>query len=294
MGLQTPNNIREHLTYGTKQLQSVCKDMAAFEARVLLEFVTGLTTDRLLLDGHKILTDSQVKRYLQAIERRRNLEPVAYITGQREFYSLDFIVSPQVLIPRPDSEVLVAKAIAYGQKRNYKSILELGTGSGCLLLSILYNLASDVAGVAVDISPEAIAIARKNYLKLGLKNQVEFLQQDWSDGLVGRYGLIISNPPYIASQAIKNLQIDVRDFEPRRALDGGADGLNCYRDIAKLLPTLLSPGGLVLFEIGIGQERLVAKIITDYGFKVIEEVPDLAGVIRCLVCAKLSQEFTIA
>lgn len=281
----TPYTIKDYLAYATKQLQDIYKDMAAFEARILLEFVTGLTTDRLLLDSQKSLTDSQLELYMQAIARRKNLEPIAYITGRREFYGLDFIVSPQVLIPRPDSEVLVTKAIAYSQKRNFKSILELGVGSGCLLLSILHNLKSDVIGAAVDISPEAIAIARKNYLKLGLKNQVKFLEQDWADGLVGQYDLIISNPPYIVSKEIEELQIDVKDFEPRRALDGGADGLGCYRDIAKLLPKLLLPNGLVLLEIGIHQERLVAEIIAGHGFKVIEEVRDLAGVIRCLVCS---------
>lgn len=281
----TPYTIKDYLAYATKQLQDIYKDMAAFEARILLEFVTCLTTDRLLLDSQKSLTDSQIELYMQAIARRKNLEPIAYITGRREFYGLDFIVSPQVLIPRPDSEVLVTKAIAYSQKRNFKSILELGVGSGCLLLSILHNLKSDVIGAAVDISPEAIAIARKNYLKLGLKNQVKFLEQDWADGLVGQYDLIISNPPYIVSKEIEELQIDVKDFEPRRALDGGADGLGCYRDIAKLLPKLLLPNGLVLLEIGIHQERLVAEIIAGHGFKVIEEVRDLAGVIRCLVCS---------
>ncbi len=275
-------SIQEYLRQATQQLLNVGIDTARLDARILLEFVTGFSAEKLLINTKSELAVQKANHYQELIRQRLNFKPIAYIIGRKEFYGLDFAVNENVLIPRPDSECLVESAIKYAKQCNFKNILELGVGSGCLLLSILSNLSPEIEATAVDISAEAIAITKQNYQRLGLKNQIEFLVQNWGDNLK-KYDCIISNPPYIDTDEISGLQPDVRNFEPRLALDGGGDGMDCYRDIAAQLPNLLNQNGVAFFEIGINQAKLVGEIFQRHNFMVIEEVYDLAGVIRCLV-----------
>jgi release factor glutamine methyltransferase len=278
--------IKDILQCGIQELLACGIDTAVLEARILLEFVTKFSTEKLLVNNQQQLSLEQIDHYQQLIARRKKLEPIAYIIGQKEFYSLNFIVNKNVLIPRPDSEVLVNTALKYVKEYKFENILELGVGSGCLLLSILYNLPSTTRATAVDISSEAMAITRQNYQQLGLKNQVNFLVQNWGEGLNEHYDLVISNPPYIAKGEISDLQLDVQNYEPKLALDGGNDGLDCYRAITQQLPKLLSINGIALFEIGINQAEPIKAIVESYDFQVIEEVRDLANIIRCLVIKK--------
>lgn len=276
-------SIHESLQRATKQLLNVGIDTARLDARILLEFVTGFSTEKLLINSSLPLSMQQAEHYQELIDQRLKFKPIAYIIGQKEFYGLNFSVNKNVLIPRPDSECLVEAAIKYAKEYNFKNIIELGVGSGCLLLSILANLSSEIEATAVDISSEALAVTKQNYQRLGLKNQVEFLVQNWGDNLVKKYDCVISNPPYIDTNEIDLLQPDVQNFEPKLALDGGDDGMDCYREIASQLSKLLTPDGIALFEIGINQAESVSKIFQNHGFMVIKQIRDLAGIIRCLV-----------
>ena len=275
-------SIQEYLRHATRQFLNIGIDTANLDARILLEFVTGFSTEKLLVNQSLELSEQQIKHYQELIDQRLRFKPIAYIIGYKEFYGLDFIINENVLIPRPDSECLVEAAIKYVKQYDFKNILELGVGSGCLLLSVLSCLPSKIGATAVDISADAIVVTKQNYQRLELKNPIEFLIQNWGNGLVKKYDCVISNPPYIDSDIILTLQPEVQNFEPRVALDGGDDGMNCYRDIAAQLPELLNPDSIALFEIGVNQAESVTKIFQSHNFMVIEKIYDLAGIIRCL------------
>ena len=278
-------SITECLRYGARELLEHNIESASLDARILLEFTLGFSTEKLLLDSQQIITDKQMANYEALLKRRIEHEPIAYLVGQKEFYGLNFKVNPHVLIPRPDSEILVETALEYVKAGKVKNILELGVGSGCLLLSILYNSPLDVCATTTDISKQALEIAKDNYKTLNIKNKVEFLNQNWADDIKQKYDLIISNPPYIEEDAVKSLALDVRQFEPHLALTGGKNGLDCYEYIAKQLPYLLTPNGVVLLEIGMGQEKAIGEILNMHHLRIISHKQDLAGITRCIAAS---------
>lgn len=210
------------------------------------------------------------------VARRATREPFAYIVGSREFWSLDFEVTPDVLIPRPDSETLVEVALKASSAAPPRRIVDLGTGSGCLLMALLSEW-PQATGLAVDISPAALAVARRNAERLGLSSRIEFACCDFEAVPGGPFDLAVSNPPYIPTDEIAGLQPDVASFEPKGALDGGTDGLEAYRSLARALPELLVPGGRVLLEIGWTQAEQVRNILQKQGFDSIRVIKDLAG-----------------
>lgn len=216
------------------------------------------------------------------LDRRMAREPVAYILGHKEFWSLEFEVGPGVLIPRPETETLVEQALRCLPDRTtpYR-ILDLGTGSACLLVALL-NEFPNANGWGVDISEEALRYARTNVARHGVAERAALVQGNW-DALQGSFDLIVSNPPYIPSADIAKLERDVRDYEPLGALDGGIEGFHAYRGLACLLPRLLSAGGGALLEIGAGQHHMVREIVEDHGLRISTVVPDLSGTPRCLV-----------
>ena len=216
----------------------------------------------------------------EIIEKRINGWPLDKLLGQREFYKYSFFTDENVLSPRPDTEVLVEKAISLIQKKSV--ILDLGTGSGCILLSILKEY-PDIKGIGIDKSIEALAIAEKNAKTLNIQN-VKFQCKDWfTDKLEGQFDIIVSNPPYIPSEDIKTLDREVREHDPLLALDGGIDGLESYRKIAEIASHLLKPNGYLLLEIGINQTKEVSEIFTKNNFTHAETLKDLAGIDRCLL-----------
>lgn len=216
------------------------------------------------------------------LRRREAREPLAYITGHREFWSLDFATSPATLIPRPDSETLIEAALAaFPGKADVRTILDLGTGTGCLLLAALSEYPA-AFGLGIDVSPSAAQLAAANANALGLAGRAAFLAGDWAAAIDAKFDLILANPPYIPARDLGTLMPEVRDYEPARALDGGADGLDAYRALVAMLPGLLKPAGAAIFELGVGQLNDVRLLAEAAGFTAIWE-NDLSGHPRALV-----------
>lgn len=221
--------------------------------------------------------------FARYVERRAKREPTAYILGRKEFWSLDFEVSPAVLIPRPDSETLVDAALAqFKNHRPPQTILDLGTGSGCLLIALLSEW-PQARGLGVDISPEALAIARRNAVRLVPGERAQFHQGDWTKGLDRRFDLIVSNPPYITSAEMLSLDEDVAGFEPRGALLGGDDGLEPLRRIAEGLKSVMQPQAVAIIELGIDQAASAGRILVNAGLEVLNIAKDLGGRDRAIV-----------
>ncbi len=215
------------------------------------------------------------------LRRREAREPLAYILGRREFWGLMFEVSPATLIPRPDSETLVEAALAAGP---YARVLDLGTGTGCLLLAVLHEFPS-AFGIGVDISPAAAALAARNAAALKISDRAAFFAGSWADALDQQFDLVLSNPPYIPATEILTLMPEVQKFEPVGALDGGVDGLDAYRKIVGNLPRLLAPGGRAILELGVGQAKAVAELAAGADFDCATRA-DLSGIARAAVLTR--------
>jgi release factor glutamine methyltransferase len=248
-----------------------------FDAEVLLAHLAGVDRLALMAGPAEIAVDPAAFEAL--IGRRAAGEPTAYITGTREFWSLPLRVTPDVLIPRPDSETLIEAAQGACKDRPPATILDLGTGSGALLLATLSEYPRS-RGLGIDLSPAALVVASGNARALGFANRAVFAAGDWGRGLRQRFDLILSNPPYVEDDA--ELAPDVRDHEPASALFAGADGLDAYRVLVPQLPGLLNPGGVAVLEIGFNQAAAVSEIAVEAGFVVVTR-RDLAGLDRCLV-----------
>jgi release factor glutamine methyltransferase len=214
--------------------------------------------------------------------RRLADEPIAYITGHKEFWSLDFGVGPGVLVPRPETETLVEQALGELPDRNQNHrLLDLGTGSGCLLIALLKELPNS-SGVGLDASEIALDWARRNIVRHGLESRCALLGGDWT-AVTGSFDIIVSNPPYVRSGDLASLSPDVRDYEPQAALDGGPDGLAAYRALAPVLKRHLAPNGQALLEIGAGQSHLVVRVLKAAGLGAEKIAADLAGIPRCVM-----------
>ena len=221
--------------------------------------------------------------YAAVVARRAAREPWALITGRRGFWTLDLEVSPDTLVPRPDSETLVEAALAHAPSP--RRVLDLGTGTGCLLLAVLSERA-DAFGVGVDLSPEACQLAARNAAAHGLAARCAFVAGDWGAALCGRFDVILCNPPYIETATLAGLMPEVRLFEPARALDGGVQGLDAYRRLLPCLACLLKEGGVALLELGAGQDAAVRALAALAGLVHLETRPDLGGVARAVVLTR--------
>ena len=277
----TTETVGDHVARATGRLKAAGIDGPRREARLLLAHSFGKSVEWLVAhDDERIETPAPFEN---AVRRREAREPLSHILGEREFWSLRFQVNASVLDPRPDSETLVAAVLAqYPEPDTVVKIADLGTGSGCLLLSILSERPG-AEGVGVDISESALSIARENAQRFGLAARANFIQSDWESRLDGTFDIVVSNPPYIPTAAIDDLAPEVARFEPRGALDGGADGLDAYRHIAAVLPRILKPNGLVALEIGQGQDASVTRILRDGGIRIVGLEKDLAGIPRCVL-----------
>ena len=255
-------------------------DEAALDARLLLEFVCGTDRNTLLAHGDREVLAEECERYHSLIGRRAAHVPLQHLTGEQEFMGLSFFVNGDVLVPRQDTEILVEEVMK--QLHDGMRILDLCTGSGCILLSLLHY-SNDCEGVGTDLSPRALTVAVKNYERLREKRpdmKAQFLEGDLFAALEERFDIIVSNPPYIETSVVETLMPEVREHEPLMALDGGADGLVFYRRITERAGAYLSSGGMLFFEIGCGQAKAVSGIMEEAGFCEITVVKDFAGLDR--------------
>jgi release factor glutamine methyltransferase len=231
-----------------------------------------------------VLEDHMIGSLATLIDRRRQGEPISRIRGWREFYGLNFFINPSTLDPRPDSEVVVDTVLDYARDREERPVrlVDFGTGSGCLLLAAAAQLPT-ATGIGVDIQDEAIAMASYNAVSLGLADRITFKQGSWDEKLEGSFDIIICNPPYIPQGKLSSLMDEVKNYDPIAALDGGPDGLAAWRQLAPIFKGKLSEDGIVVVEIGVGQQNDVATLMEASNLKLIEQRRDIAGIIRTLV-----------
>lgn len=267
---------KELYAYGSDRLKKAGIAEAALDARLLLEHVCHTDRNDLLVHGDKEIAEEQQENYVNCIRRRTAHEPLQYITGEQEFMGLTFEVNPQVLIPRQDTETLVEETMRI--LHDGMNILDMCTGSGCILLSLM-KYSNNCSGIGADISEEALKVARRNAERLQIED-VRFMQSNLFDKIEERFDVIISNPPYIKSGVIPELMEEVRDYEPIGALDGTENGLFFYDAIIKEAPQYLNRGGYLLFEIGCDQAEEVSVRMENAGFKAVSVVKDLAGLDR--------------
>lgn len=260
---------------GVEQLKAASVGEADLDARLLLEEICGTDRNYLLSHGENPVAKEQHDAYLSSIEKRGRHIPLQHILGYQEFMGLKFQVTPQVLIPRQDTETLVEEVLRF--LHDGMRILDVCTGSGCILLSLL-RYSNDCVGVGCDISGEALKVADKNAAALGL--EAEFIQSNLFENIDGKYEIIVSNPPYIASGEIPGLMEEVREHDPLMALDGGEDGLVFYREITGKAGEFLYPGGMLFLEIGCGQAQAVSEYMKGAGYRDVTVCRDLAGLDR--------------
>ena len=268
-------NYTEAFLMGMQKLKEAEIGEAQLDARLLLEEVCGTDHNTLLCHGDREVSEAEEEQYRKALEQRAVHVPLQHLLGYQDFMGLRFQVNEHVLIPRQDTEILVEEAMRY--LHDGMRILDLCTGSGCILLSLLHY-SNDCEGTGVDISKEALQVAALNAELLGIK--ADFLKSDLYEKVTGKFDLLVSNPPYIESAVIPTLMEEVREYDPYIALDGGEDGLDFYRRIIGGAQDYLKRGGQILMEIGSGQAKAVSELLREAGFKEIDVCRDFAGLDR--------------
>lgn len=265
---------------GCRTLQAAGIEEAALDARLLLEAVCGTNRNDLLVHGEQPVAPEAEEKYLNWIRQRAEHIPLQQLTGEQDFMGLTFSVNEHVLIPRQDTEILVEEVLK--ELHDGMRVLDMCTGSGCILLSLLHY-SNDCEGLGVDLSAEALEVAGRNVLKVLTPEKAEhahFLQSDLFEKVEGKFEIIVSNPPYIASAEVDRLMPEVRDHEPRMALDGTEDGLEFYRRIIAEAGQYLVSSGMLFFEIGYDQGQAVSELMREHGYREVQVVQDYAGLDR--------------
>ena len=259
-------------------------DSHELDAQIILSDIMGIKREKFITNKEIYITKNIIKKYYAAIKRRIKREPVAYIIGKKEFWSENFLVNRATLVPRPETELLIYKAINFfkGKKIN---ILDIGTGSGCVLLSVLKELSLS-RGIGIDISAKAIEMAKINSSRLNLSSRTKFKVIDLNKFNMGKYDLIVSNPPYIPKKDIKNLCKDIIHYEPIKALDGGIDGLDLIKKVIYKSSLLLKKNGMFALEIGFNQYKKVSSLLKKYRFREISREYDYKRNVRCIISTK--------
>lgn len=277
--------IGEALADAVEQLEEAGVDSAHLDARLLLARVLGVSRAYLTMHADAYLSDAELMGFESLLERRIAREPMAQILGEREFWSLSFRVTSDTLDPRPDSESIIEAVLRYVPNKQSRLLMaDFGVGSGCLLLSLLSEY-PQAHGLGVDMSEAALDVAEKNAHSLGLSTRATFHKTSWGEGVIGRYDVIVSNPPYIREADMETLEPEVTEYEPHSALVGGKDGLDAYRALLPDVKRLLAPRGVAVLEFGQGQAADVTALAEANGLRLIETCKDLAGIERCVVLA---------
>jgi release factor glutamine methyltransferase len=258
-------------------------DNASLEAKWLLAAVLKRDPAFITLEPNYVLSSSETLTLQSWLKRRLQGEPLSRIRGYREFWSLPFHVNEHTLDPRPDTEIVVEGVLKWvGERKDHPwHILDLGTGTGCLLISLLHEL-KKATGVGVDLSQETLSTAQENAILNKVSSRCTFYQSNWGKGLQEKFDIIVSNPPYIPLQNKKTLGKEVLHYDPPLALFGGEDGFDCYRILSEDIPSLLSPHGISVLEIGMGQKEVVEALFHEKGFSTLFIMQDLAGIERAL------------
>jgi release factor glutamine methyltransferase len=264
-----------------KRLEAAGVDSPVLDARLLLEAGAGVARLDIITDPRRTLSEAQVEAVLALCARREAREPVSQILGRKAFWTLDLIVNSNVLTPRPETEFVVEAALSVMPKDEPLRVLDVGVGSGAILLAILAER-PHARGVGVDISAAALDVAIANADRVGVADRAHFVQSRWTEAVEGAFDIVVSNPPYIPSSEIAQLAPEVARYEPVLALDGGADGLDAYRALFAAAPSVVAPGGFFAFEVGKGQFAAVAALACESGFVNLTKRDDLAGVRRVL------------
>ena len=278
--------IQSAIIKGANKLKNKYIRSAQLDAELLMTKVIKKEREYIILNNNEDLKINNLKYYQRLIEERLKRKPIAYITNKKFFWKYEFLVTKDTLIPRPDSELLVEKVIELTQNKNKKNILDIGTGSGCILLSILKEK-KNFSGTGIDISKNCLNISKINAKRLKVDNRVKFYKSDVDKFTSGKYDLIISNPPYIKKVDLKYLEKDVINYEPELALNGGSDGLSIIRKVVNKSSELIKRNGKFILEIGFNQKNKVINLLRKKGFYINSISKDLAKNDRCIVSTKI-------
>ena len=279
-------NIENILNEGIKILQKNKIHNPQLDSEILLS--TSIKRDKkyVILNPKELMKPVQLSTFKSLIERRKNGEPIAYLINKKEFWKDEFFVNKDVLIPRPDTELIIEQVLKAYSKDEQLQVLDIGTGSGCILLSILKER-PNFYGTGIDISKKSINVSKFNAKQLNLMNRVKFFNSSVDNFKIGKYDLIVSNPPYIESLNLKYLEKDVVNFEPKLALSGGLDGFSKIRKVINKARNLIKKNGKFILEIGFNQKNKVKKILKEEGFYVNKAIKDYGNNDRCIVSTKI-------
>ena len=279
-------NIENILNEGISILQKSKIPNPHLDSEILLSSLIKKDKKHIILNPKELLNVEQLDKFKDLIERRKKGEPIAYLINKKEFWKDEFFVNKDVLIPRPDTELIIEQVLKIYSKKAQLQILDIGTGSGCILLSILKERLN-FYGTGIDISKKSINVSKFNAKQLNLTNRVKFFHSSVDNFKIGKYDLVVSNPPYIESLSLKYLEKDVVNFEPKLALSGGIDGFSKIRKVINKTKTLIKKNGKFILEIGFNQKNKAKDILKEEGFYVNKSIKDYGNNDRCIISTKI-------
>ena len=279
-------NIQSAITKGTDILKDKSILSAKLDTEILMAKALDKNREYIILNNDKVLSEKNLEYFKKLIQQRTTKKPIAYLLNTKFFWDSEFYVNDNTLIPRPDTEVVIEEVLRLTKIKNKMNILDIGVGSGCILLTILKEK-KNFYGTGIDISKKTLDICRINAKKLNVEQRIKFYKSDVDKFTQGKYDLIVSNPPYIKSCDLKYLESDVINFEPKLALDGGLDGLSEIRKVIKKSSELIKKNGKLILEVGFNQKNKVIKLLKKKGFYINSTVKDLANNDRCIVSTKI-------
>ena len=279
-------NIQSALTEGLNILKNKSILSAKLDSEILMAKALGKKREYIILNNDKIIKEQNLKYFKKLVHERATRKPISYLLKKKSFWNSEFYVNKNTLIPRPDTEIILEQILKFTKNKNYLNILDIGVGSGCILLSVLKER-KNFYGTGIDISRNSLDICKMNAKKLLLERRVKFFKSDVDKFAIGKYDLIVSNPPYIKTSDLRYLESDVIKFEPKLALDGGLDGLSVIRKVIKKSSELLKKNGKFILEIGFDQKNKVIKLLNNKGFYINSTVKDLANNDRCIISTKI-------
>ncbi|MDA8783690.1 peptide chain release factor N(5)-glutamine methyltransferase [Candidatus Pelagibacter bacterium] len=278
--------IQSALSEGLNILKNKSILSAKLDSEILMAKALGKKREYIILNNDKIIKEQNLKYFKKLVQERATRKPIAYLLNKKSFWNSEFYLNKNTLIPRPDTEIILEQILKFTKNKNYLNILDIGVGSGCILLSVLKER-KNFYGTGIDISRKSLDICKMNAKKLLLERRVKFFKSDVDKFAIGKYDLIVSNPPYIKTSDLKYLESDVIKFEPKLALDGGLDGLSVIRKVIKKSSELLKKNGKFILEIGFDQKNKVIKLLNNKGFYINSTVKDLANNDRCIISTKI-------